>query len=173
MEIATPGGERREARAGLVISRLVTLSSPLSSHLIVTCWILASPPAWSPLMPGRGRRQPVPCYPSPLSRSGLAAPSSGQPGLSSPLSLLTAILSSQLPATGGHPSPPVQPILILAGSESCSLCPVRVSLSLIPRPSALMSSDQGLTQSDPGVGRAHQTSRDPQSSSSVTRRMCR
>ena len=96
-EIATLA--RREAGhqgSSPVIPRLVTLSSPLSSHLIVTCWILRPAPAWlglAPLIhfwwPDRPGPPPAACasYPSPLSGQDwrpLAA-------LSGPGSVLTSL----------------------------------------------------------------------------------
>lgn len=98
------GGDSNASQASLspVIPRLVTLSSPLSSHLIVTCSILRPGPRLGLSLssstsdgPGPCRHQPVPVTPlSPL-WSGLAAAALSGPG--SPLSLLTAILSSSPP----------------------------------------------------------------------------
>ena len=143
---------------------MVTLSSPLSSHLIVTCLILHWP------RPGL-----VSLLSSSTSdgRAGAAATSLGQLPLSPlsriggrssvcPGSWLTSLTINRhfelLPATGGSsPQPPCAAYFDpLSPALSCSLSPVRVSLSLnLPSPAlpSLMSSDQGLTQSDPGVGK--------------------
>ena len=149
---------RREARPAAPWSQV---GDPFLSPLQSSYRDLLDPPlapAWLGLAsllihfwwPGR-RRQPVPVTPlSPLQ--------DWRPQLC--LARLTSLTINRhfelLPATGGSPAPCAAYFDPLSPALSCSLSPVRVSLSLnLPSPAlpSLMSSDQGLTQSDPGVGK--------------------
>ena len=84
--------------------------SPLSSHVIVTCWILQGAPlglvSSSHLLLMAGAASRAACatagYPSPLSLPGLAAVLDWDSAQASPLSLLTAMLSQSM----STPRPP-------------------------------------------------------------------